>query len=56
MKDLRVTNEELLLLKDAVNLLESAYVFTSKNESSTLTYKCRQLQRLRERIRIAYED
>lgn len=49
MKDLRVTNEELLLLMDAVNLLDSAYVYTHTNE-------CERIREIRERIRIAYED
>lgn len=49
MKDLRVTNEELLLLMDAVNLLNSAYVYTHTNE-------CKRLEEIRKRIRIAYED
>ena len=49
MKDLRVTNEELLLLMDAVNLLESAYVHTHAKEWQNF-------REMRERIRIAYED
>jgi hypothetical protein len=51
MKELRITNEDLLLLMDAVNLMESAFVYThSSNENS-----CR-LKNLRNLIRIAYED
>ena len=49
MKDLRVTNEELLMLMDAVNLLESAYVYSH-------TKDWQNFREMRERIRIAYED
>lgn len=49
MKQLRVSDEDLLLLMDAVNLLESAFVYTHFSHGNS----CR-LKDLRDLIRTTY--
>lgn len=51
MKDLRVTDKDLLLLMDAVNLLESAFIYTHYSHGDS----CR-LKDLRYEIRAAQEN
>ena len=49
MKELRLTDKDLLLLMDAVNLLESAFCYTHFSHGNS----CR-LKDLRDKIRDAY--
>lgn len=51
MKDLRVSDGDLLLLMDALNLYESACVFTHNSSFDTSV-----LKDMREKIRVAYND
>lgn len=51
MKNLRVTDKDLLLLMDAVNLLESAFIYTHYSHGDS----CR-VKELRDRIRVAYNN
>jgi hypothetical protein len=51
MKELRVTDKDLLLLMDAVNLLESAFVYTHYTHDDFWRTKD-----LKDRIRVVYND
>ena len=51
MKDLRVSDDDLLMLMDAVILYESAMVFTHNSNADSA-----RLCSLRERIRVIYND